>query len=156
TNTGKEVHPPTGHQAPVCCVAFAPDGRTLISGGEDQTARTWDLAAGKEVGRLGEGGFASCVAVSADGRTVATGGPANLVRVYDRATGKEQSRFEAREELLRWLALSPYGKLIAVPGSMTEVELREAATGREVVPLLNLTGEVDAVAFSPDGQRLAV
>jgi len=38
-----------GHEGPVSAVAFAPDGRRLISGGADTTVLVWDLA-GRPVG----------------------------------------------------------------------------------------------------------
>ena len=33
----------------VKCVAFAPDGRTLLSGGEDNVIIIWDLASGQRI-----------------------------------------------------------------------------------------------------------
>ncbi len=36
-----------GHQAPVRCVRFSTDGRTLLSGSHDNTVKLWDLGSGR-------------------------------------------------------------------------------------------------------------
>ena len=41
-----------GHTDQVECVAFAPDGKLLASGGRDGTVRIWDLATNKEIGKF--------------------------------------------------------------------------------------------------------
>jgi hypothetical protein len=40
-----------GHEGEVWCLAFAPDGTRLASGGGDMTALVWDLTAGRRPGR---------------------------------------------------------------------------------------------------------
>ena len=45
--TGKEQITLKGHTAVVTCAAFSRDGRRIVTGSEDSTARVWDAATGK-------------------------------------------------------------------------------------------------------------
>lgn len=71
----------TDHGVPIRCVAFSPDGKTLISNvartfGSDRL-RLWDVATGREVGTLECEGVFNGVAFHPDGAILATasGGP---------------------------------------------------------------------------------
>jgi WD40 repeat protein len=62
-----------GHVFEVASVAFAPDGRTLVSVGGfyDNTARLWDVRTGTQLRLLGMGGHFNAVVYSPDGHSVA-------------------------------------------------------------------------------------
>ncbi|XP_076801230.1 TAF5-like RNA polymerase II p300/CBP-associated factor-associated factor 65 kDa subunit 5L [Clavelina lepadiformis] len=45
-NSGKTVRLLMGHWAPVTCLAFSPDGKSLVSSGEDCRIRVWDISSG--------------------------------------------------------------------------------------------------------------
>lgn len=72
------------HQGVVSALAFSPDGRTLLSGGWDQSVRSWDVDRGVErtnyawpVGRV------SALAIAADGLRAAVGGDSGTVAIWD-------------------------------------------------------------------------
>jgi cytochrome c len=45
-------HSLVGPGQPVWALAFAPDGRTLLSGGSDRVVRSWDAATGEHIGAI--------------------------------------------------------------------------------------------------------
>ncbi|MBL8848700.1 MAG: hypothetical protein JNG89_03410, partial [Planctomycetaceae bacterium] len=80
---GAPVHRLTGHTAGVLAVAFSPDGKRLMTGSEDFTAKLWDVASGKEMLSLGRHtGAVTAVGFSQDGRAALTAGRDGLAIVW--------------------------------------------------------------------------
>jgi WD40 repeat protein len=72
------------HPARVNDVAYSPDGRMLLTAGEDKVARLWDAKTGRELRRLTAHTEAvDSVAFSGDGRLAFTGGEDKVVRVWE-------------------------------------------------------------------------
>jgi WD40 repeat protein len=101
------------HAGPVTFVAFLPDGKTLVSAGQDQAVRWWDVKTGKELRHLDLAGPAR-VMLSADGKVLITLSD-GVVQVWDPATGKEllPPRREKKALGLPPCGLSPDGKMLA-------------------------------------------
>jgi WD40 repeat protein len=74
----------------VLSVAFSLDGRQVLTGSADNTARLWDLQTGQEIRRSeGHTDWVSSVAFSPDGRQVLTGSGDKTARLWDAKSGRQ-------------------------------------------------------------------
>jgi RNA polymerase sigma factor (sigma-70 family) len=151
---GKELRQFRGTQAtPGGGIAPAPDGKTIVQGGEVPPSLVlWDAATGKAVDRFGGyGAQVTALALSPDGRTLATAAGGDGVRLWDVATGKEVRRFADPNRWIGLLVFSPDGRTLGGGGGT--VHLWEVATGTEQCRFAGHRGPVRSGAFSPDGRR---
>ncbi len=146
----------------VPCIVHAPDGRSLVTGGQDGVLRSWDVATGTELRRLSEPKAADRLAIfSPDGKTLAYAHTDKTIRLCYTATGREVMRMAAQSERRGGLAFSPDGKVLAstvLPqGRNVEraVRLWDVATGQELRRLTGHEALITAVAFAPDGRTIA-
>ena len=77
------------HESPIDAVAFSPDGKTILTGGDDRVARLWDAVTGRPIGQpLVHQGTVFAVAYSPDGKMLVTGSADKTARRWDAATGR--------------------------------------------------------------------
>jgi WD40 repeat protein len=141
-------------------VAFSPDGRRLVTGGAKGTVQIWDAATGELMKRMvgAHQREVRGLAFSFDGRRLASASGDGVVKLWD-ATRLEQGGLEAVEvPLPRGLspgiclnvAFSLDGRRLAMACEKSTVKIVEVETGRELQTLEGHSGDVYAVAFSPD------
>jgi WD40 repeat protein len=139
-----------------CCynwsVAFAPDGKTLFSAGQDNALHRWNPTTGGDNPIAGHTRVIRHLALSADGKVLASGSAGGTIRVWDVANGKELLRVERTQQ--HWtapLAVSPDGKLLAWCENRGVLVWQVAANKQ----LWSRERAAEALAFSPDGRVLA-
>ena len=135
-------------------VAFSPSG-LLVTCSDDVVL--WDEA-GKEVDRIKPPGQVWAVRFAPDGKT-----PATLVvsdrdnsnlRLWDVATGETRATLRGLVGL-KALKFSPDDGTLATGDEGGTVRLWDAHTGHLRLTLRGHRGEVDHLAFRPDGKALA-
>jgi HEAT repeat protein len=166
--TGKELHLLLAHTGGTHALAFSPNGRLLVTGGNDRSpdgklhvtgggdglVRLWQQDTGRPMFELrGHTGTVTCIAFSPDGKQVLSGGDDATVRLWDLETRKELFRLRGHTDGVCSVAFSPDGKQALTAGLDGTVRLWEVASGKE---LRVLRGHIDAVwraVFLPDGKR---
>jgi RNA polymerase sigma factor (sigma-70 family) len=176
--SGKELQRFVGHrthnnfvdfwQDSILGVTFSPDGRTLITWGSDETARRWEARSGKELRQLSVKGWRSeqggkyflvhDVATNGQLLAVAKEGSPKVLQLVVAATGKAIGQLPHPADVRR-AAFSPDGKTLAVPygtiGQPGRIALWDVESGKLFGTLTGPREAVFALAFSPDGKKLA-
>ncbi len=150
----------------VGCLTLSRDGRTLAGRGR-RNLLIWDtksatlrrtIALPDNFGREGEQSGAN-LALSEDGKTIAAVAPGSIA-VWDTTTGKERYRNKdrfAREPI----ALAPNGQTVVwtrhsgFGNGHVLLARHDLAAGRDLVDCPGHEAPVIALAYAPDGKRLA-
>lgn len=162
--TGELLKKLRGHSAAVRAVDFSRDGKLLASGSDDQTVRLWDAATGKELEVLtGHAGAVNAVTFRPDGESLFSGSTDHTVRSWplpggalDRTPDGTPGRKlgDCGAPVLS-LAVSANGQLVGGACGGGGSVLWDAGTGAEIRRGRGPALEARAVAFSPDGRRMA-
>jgi WD40 repeat protein len=138
-------------------MAFAPDGRTLLTGAENGRLRLWDLATGhklREIDAHAQG--ITRVAILPDGRTALSSGFDNLLKLWDLPTGQERRTLVSHETEVTDMAHSADGRWAISRGIDPDRSVRiwDLQSG-DVVRKLD-TPHAFSLAVSPDGKQALV
>ena len=87
--TGSKIAVLSGHTHTVDCLAFLPDGTSLISGSFDQTIKLWDMQTGGVVRSFqGHTGPVYSISISPNCTTIVSGSHDKTIHLWDIQTGK--------------------------------------------------------------------
>jgi WD40 repeat protein len=143
---------PKGVWAAIRTMAFAPDGRTLLTTSVE-SVQLWDTATGKPAGpalaRGSRSDWPPDVAFRPDGKAVVMTSPDQKVRLWDPVTGKPIGQPLALPGIISAAAFSSDGRLLVTGSPDRIARLWQADTGK-LRHALPHPREIRRVAFAPD------
>jgi Tol biopolymer transport system component len=147
-----------GHHGPVTSVAFSPDGKRVVTGSSDNTARVWDLSGATPTATLLDDhrGPVTSVAFSPDGKRVVTGSDDNTARAWDLSGATPAATvLEGHRGWVTSVAFSPDGNRVVTGSRDNTAQVWDLSGATPTATLLDgHRGPVSSVAFSPDGKRV--
>ncbi|MDQ0771911.1 WD40 repeat protein [Streptomyces aurantiacus] len=149
--TGAWIHEFVGHGAKTAAVSATPDGTRLVTRGDDDTVRIWDLGSGNQLKTIP--GCTGGPSVSPDGTQIAVlkGERAEL---WDFSAHCIRT-VAAQTQKINSVSFSPDGETVVTAGEDGIVGLWEARKSHQKKSIQASREPVNAVTFSPDGQLLA-
>ncbi len=158
----------TRHDMRAFAVALSPDGSVLYVGTEQPALMAIDVRSGRTISSIPlpaamvtatlDGGpiwsgLSEDLAVSPDGKTLAIA-EVNDVAVYDTATMSVKFVLRGHRELVRSMAYSHDGRLLATGSDDHTAMVWDLSTGGAIATLTGHANTVTAVALSKDDQTL--
>ncbi|MFO1497892.1 MAG: protein kinase [Verrucomicrobiota bacterium] len=144
-----------GHSDVIGSVDFSPDGKRILTGSRDATAKVWDAVTGANLLTLrGHSLEIEPSKFSPDGKRIVTGSVDQTVRIWDAVTGTNLLTFKGHRSEIVSVAFSPDDRLV-ITGSLdgTAKVWNAEATGETII-LDGHNRRLCGVAFYPDGKRI--
>jgi WD40 repeat protein len=144
------------HAKKVNYVTFSPDGKYLISCGDDKLIKIWETESMRLVKTLtGHLEPVNMVAVSKDNRTLASVSDDTSLKLWDMESGQTIRSFYGHQGKLRTVAFSPDDKHIATAGDDKIIIVQEKASGNIYLRITAHQASVRSLVYSPDGKTIA-
>jgi WD40 repeat protein len=140
------------HDNNILSVAFSPDGKSILTGSQDSTARLWDLQGNLLHLFKGHEGIISSIAFSPDGKTVLSGSTDKTARLWD-LNGNLLQKFIGHRGIIFCVAFSPDGKTI-LTGSTDKTALLWNLQGNVLRVFNGHENIISSVAFSHDSRTI--
>ncbi len=152
-----------GHSLGLQCLAASPDGKYILSGSSDHTARLWSLESGKELRTLAAGKqTVASVCFSPDGKAALTSSEDGYFTIWDLASGSKLARRKGAALEAPRAIFSPDGKAILhIDDDIDKGERRyrlrilDRAADFRVVKDLPHPYRVTDFVYSPKGDLIA-
>ncbi len=141
----------------VASAALSPDGKLLVTGSWDHSAKIWDAATGRAVRKLEGGhlGYVNTAEFSPDGREVLTASDDGTARLWNVQTGQLTGvSFIGHTGRVLGATFSPDGSRVLTVSADKTAKLWDRATGQLRQTLTGHDWAVTCGRFSPDGSRV--
>lgn len=157
--TGLTLRAFSGHTtSTITDVGFSPDGRYVISSGNEKPTRLWNRTNAAPVREfIGSGAGSASAAFTPDGRRLLTtmSFPRRVAQLWNTETAQVEREFAGHTDWILAATLSQDGSRVATSSMDRTVRVWNAETGALIRSFSAGGNFMYAIAFSPDGKRVA-
>ena len=152
---------PIGHTNSITSCAYSKDGKFIVTGSEDKTAKIWDANTGKELQNFA---VAQDKILSVDfnpnSKTIIACSEDGALYEWDIYSGKLLNTIINKNERMSVCAFSPNGKTIAIGYSyhyknFCDIVLYNYETKKIIAQFKAHKEKIHKLIFSPDGKQIA-
>ena len=158
-----------GHTGRVTSLSYSPDGRWILTGSDDHTARLWDplwderkseSKGKKPVEFIGHKEIVRSAVFSPDGTRVLTASDDFTARLWDlngkqlRVLGDPALEAEGHAKAVRSAVFSRDGKQVLTASDDHTARRWDVGTGKQLALLKGHDDAVNTAVFSPDGTKI--
>ncbi|OPX57336.1 MAG: WD domain, G-beta repeat [Methanobacterium sp. PtaB.Bin024] len=142
-----------GHGDSVLSVDITPDGKTAITGSNDNTAKIWDLQTGKTIKTLqNHQGPINSVAITPNAKTAITGSNDNTAKIWDLQTGKTIKTLQNHQGPINSVAITPNAKTAITGSNDNTAKIWDLQTGKTIKTLKDHQRSIYSVNITPDAK----
>jgi serine/threonine protein kinase/WD40 repeat protein len=158
-HTGKELWTTVAAKTPlITALAFSPDGKMLASGAgfADSDIHLWEVATGKEIGKLeGHGSWVSFLIFSPDGKKLTSSSADQTIRIWDVASQKCVDVLRGHRQEIWSLTMLPDDKTLVSGGKDGTLCFWDTSISHPHQPRITVPAQnVNYWNCAPDGHSL--
>ena len=144
-----------GHTGYIVGVAVTPDGKTVVSGSNDETLKVWDPETGQcRATFKGHASSVTDMAVTPDGKTVVSGSSDKTLKMWDLATGGCRATFKGHTATVWGPTVTPDGKTVVSSSDDKTLKVWDLETGQCRATFKGHASSVTDVGVTPDGKTV--
>jgi WD40 repeat protein/serine/threonine protein kinase/tetratricopeptide (TPR) repeat protein len=152
---GSRVVGPLQHTAWIHSIQFSPNGRSILTGSDDNTAQLWDLESGKPaLPAMKHAGRVTSARFSGDGHWIVTASGDNTARIWNAHTAEPAGEPLKHLAPVRSAQFSPNAERVLTASDDKTACIWDVKTGQLAVGPLNHDSPVLSAEFSADGRRI--
>lgn len=140
----------------VASASFSPDGKWLVTGSWDNSAKIWNTQTGQAEKKLEQKhqGYVNTVKYSPNGKHILTSSEDGTSKIWNAVTGEIILTLDQHGSHVKSAVFSPDGSQIVTAADDKTLVLWDAKSGKKLSTLKGHEWPVREVAYSHDGKRL--
>lgn len=142
------------HHARINSITFSPNGRWLLTAGDDKVAHVFNPKTGKMVSTLTHAAPVVEAVFSPDGALVVTASVDQTARIWDAEWGTPRSAPMRHEAKVNFATISPDGTQVLTASEDETARLWDCSSGRPLTLPLRHPAAVQHASFHPRGGRI--